>query len=338
MKKNIAKLFSMIMVFGFACCFMTTGVVAAAPNEITVKRAEILSPLVDNAKYGFTIFNTTDGKVIFCADVDKKALLTGQTAKLSGDADDGILYILRNGYPNKEITGNDEIDKYITQAAVWWYLGENKLSDEFKNATKATDIYELVPKYIKPMVTAARSYKDTQAIPSMKVTADGTVFSISTDGKYYESPLLGAALTGAQTYNVTVTGGTGGTLITDFNNNVKSTFKATEKVKIRVPVKELTGTANIEVKFTASGNIQKAKYYATNDNSFQRVVGLYNDELNLMQTINLSVTGGTSEEVINVPDTSANIIIITVVLGVLAIIGGLGVIFYHSKHPKKTIK
>ncbi len=312
---------------------------AAAPSTITVKRTQTLEDLVNNYKYGFVIFTTTDGTTLYCVDPDKKILRTNQTATFSKDGDAGLLYILQNGYPNKQITGNDEIDMYITQAAVWWYMDETgqagKFSDIFKNATSETDSYELIPNYIKPMVAKAKAAKDTQTKPTIKLNTAGNTFSLTDDGKYYESPYMSATVTGSKTYNVEVTGATKNTVVVNEKGNIGTTFNSSERFKVRVPAAELTDTAKITVKTKASGVIQKAKIYKPSDTTYQRVAGLYDDTVNVEDATSLSITGGDTPEEVEVPNTSANIIFWSVGVGILAIAAGIGIILYTSRRHQK---
>ena len=290
--KNTSKILTGLLVLTFIFV-VTLGNADAktAPSSITVKRAEVLSDMVTNHDHGFTIFTTSDGQYIYCLDVDKKPLVSGQTATLSTNGDAGLLYLLQNGYPNKTITGNTEIDKYVTQAAVWWYMdvtGQGgKMSNEFKNADE-TDIYKLIPKYIKPMVEKAQAAKDTQAKPSMDFKSGSTTFTLTSDGKYYESAYMSASLVGAKTYNVEISGGTKNTVVVDEQGNVGTTMNSSERFKVRVPAAELTEKADIKVKVTATGSIQKAKIYKPSDASYQRVIGLYDENVALSDSVSLS--------------------------------------------------
>ena len=291
--KNAGKVFGCMLVIALAFVF-TLGNADAAPSTITVKRTQTLEDLVNNYKYGFVVFTTTDGTTLYCVDPDKKLLRTNQTATFSKDGDAGLLYILQNGYPNKQITGNDEIDMYITQAAVWWYMDETgqagKFSDIFKNATSETDSYELVPNYIKPMVAKAKAAKDTQTKPSMKVSNNGTTMKLTSDGKYYESAYMSATLVGTKTYNVEVTGATKNTVVVDEKGNIGTTMNSSERFKVRVPATEVTKKLDIDVKFSASGTIKKAKIYKPSDNTYQRVTGLYDEAVPLTKTVSLNVS------------------------------------------------
>ena len=336
--KKFCSALSMLMVFAVIFAFGAGKTLAAtvAPNSINIDRVDVLSDLVTNHSHGFTVFNTADGHWIYCMDVDKKSLYQNQGATLAGDADAGVLYLLQNGYPNKPITGGAEADKYITQAAIWWYVNEAMMSDEFKNATKQTDRYELVPKYIKPMVEKARAAKDTQAKPSMSLQVNDKTFTLSKDGKNYETALMSASLVGASKYKVEIVGGTNGMIIADEAGNAKNTFNSSERFKVVVPATDVTEQKDFKVKVTAEGIIQKAKIYKPTDSTYQRVVGLYDEVTPLEKTIDLSVKGGDKTEVVEVPNTSANIIFASVIGGVILIAGTIIFFIYYGKKKEHS--
>ena len=287
------KILSTVLIMMAVLLVGATVNAATAPNSITVKRAEVLSDLVTNHPYGFTIFETQDGKTIYCMDIQKKPLRTGDTATLVGDADAGLLYILMNGYPNKTISKNVPADKYITQAAIWWYLDETgqggKMSKEFKEATLATDTYGLIPDYIKPMVANAKKAKDTQAKPSIKTTISGTDMKLTSDGKYYETGYIYATLVNAPTYTVSVSGAKNVEIIGE-DGKAKTTFNSNAKFKVRVPASEVTSKTDIKINFNATGSVKKAKIYKPSDSTFQRVVGLYDEETKLTDSVTVTAT------------------------------------------------
>ena len=206
---------------------MTLGNASAvsAPSSITVKEADYTRDFVGISNFGMTMFTTTDGTVIYCMDIDKTPLASGQTATFSENGDAGLLYILQNGYPKKTYKNNRGMDAEITQMAIWWYLSESKLSSEFKNAN---DQYGIVAS-TKKLVTEARNAKDTQAVPSIKVSSERTTLSLTSDKKYYESGYMSATVTGTNTYNVTVNGGTKNTAIVSANGSSKANFNSGEK-------------------------------------------------------------------------------------------------------------
>lgn len=336
--RNKLKLFSIALLATLLFAF-NFGVVNAAPKSVTVKRAEVLSDLITNHDHGFTVFTTTEGKILYCLDNLKPAMVSGQVGNDAGKADDGILYILQNGYPNKKITGNTEMDKYITQAAVWWYMddtnqGSNKLSDEFRNAT-TTDINELIP-IIKKMVASAKNYKDNQVKPTITASLDNNSLALTSDNKYYESQPITVKVTGASTYSAIFEGGTANTAIVNSSGTPATTLKTGESFKVRIPASELTEKTEINIKVTANGVTQIAKVYKPSDDKYQRVVGLYDEDTPVSQTLKLTASPETTSVEVEVPNTSANILIVTVAMGILIVIAGVWMIVYRGKKGKKA--
>ena len=280
--KNLCMLF-LALTFTFVIGFSS---VQAVPNQVTVKRAVTVKDLISREDKGLTIFETTDGNSIYCMDIEKKALITGQTATLSGDGDAGLLYILHNGYPYKSFVKNVEIDKYITQIAVWWYLSEDKLSDDFKNATDI-DKHNLRP-IIKDLVAKARKAKDTQPKPSMTVDGKSGSMTLTSDGKYFESSYMSAKVIGANTYNVTLSGAPSNTVVVNESGNIGTTLNSGEKFKVRVPASEVSTLINIKIKFTSIAKTTKAKVYKPSDSAYQRVIGLYDESISLTKEIVLT--------------------------------------------------
>lgn len=79
---------------------------------------------------------------------------------LVGYGDSGLAYILAHGYPYMPVYGNADVDRFITQAAIWWYLadlGINSLSNSFLSS--APDPYGLRD-HIKRLVEAAKDMKE----------------------------------------------------------------------------------------------------------------------------------------------------------------------------------
>ncbi|MEI3508464.1 MAG: LPXTG cell wall anchor domain-containing protein [Bacilli bacterium] len=108
--------------------------------------------------------------------------------------------------------------------------------------------------------------------------------------KYYESAYMSATLVGTKTYNVEVSGATKNTVVVDEKGNIGTTMNSSERFKVRVPATEVSKKLDVNVKFSASGTIQKAKLYKPSDNTYQRVTGLYDEAVPLTKTVSLSVS------------------------------------------------
>ena len=279
---SICLVVLMLFVFGFNANAETVS------NSITIQRADRVDDFVLEGSYGFTEFKTTEGDHIYCLDVNKKPLVQNQTATLSGDADAGLLYILENGYPKKNIVRSTSESFYITQAAIWWYLDETqgiKINSDFKNSD---DI--LVTNYIKPLVERAIKAKNegySASDVSMKVSNDNSVMTLNKDKSYYESGYINVTLNSAESYTVNVSGVSATILASD--GTEKNTFKSGDKFKVRVAAKDITDNSNVTVNVTATGSYDVAKIYTPTDNSYQRVVGLYSEDKTVSDTVNLSI-------------------------------------------------
>ncbi len=286
--KNVSKLLACTLVVLLTFVLTLSTATAKAPNTITIKAADYTKDFLNNNDNAMFMYKTTDGVTVYCMDIDKKPVLQGQTANLTGDADAGVLYILKNGYPNKSYRKNNGMDAYITQMALWWYLSESKLSDNFKNASAEVDSYSLVP--------AARQLKDlaksatAPAEPSMTVSDVAKTLTLTSDGKYYESAYMSATTKVATTYNVELSGATKSTVVVDEGNRIGTTMNSGEKFKVRVPAAEVTKDLKIGVKFTTTASVDKAKIYTPSDNSYQRVVGIFPETKTLTKDVELTLT------------------------------------------------
>ena len=287
-KKKTTKVVSACLVVLMLFVIGFNAATAAISNTITIQRADRVDDFVLGGVYGFTEFKTTDGDHLYCLDVNKTPLTQNQTATYSTAADAGILYILENGYPKKNIVRSTSESFYITQAAIWWYLDETQgvsIRSDFKNSDNI-----LVTNYIKPLVDRAIAAKNSgygTKEPSMKVTNEGTAMTLSKDESYYESSYITASLDGTNTYTVSISGVNGTILAAD--GTEKNTFNSGEKFKIRVNAKDITENTNVTVKVNATGSYDSARVYTPSDNSYQRVVGLYSVDKTLSDSVNLTI-------------------------------------------------
>ncbi len=287
-EKKVTKVVSVCLVILMLFVVGFNAAMASISNTITIQRADRVDDFVLGGVYGFTEFKTTDGDHLYCLDVNKTPLTQNQTATYSATADAGLLYILENGYPKKNIVRSTSESFYITQAAIWWYLDETQgvsIRSDFKNSDNI-----LVTNYIKPLVEKAIAAKNSGYSvkePSMKVTNEGTTMTLNQNESYYESNYITASLTGTNTYTVSVNNSDATILATD--GTKKNTFNSGEKFKIRVSAKDITENTNITVKINATGSYDSARVYTPSDNSYQRVVGLYTIDKTLSDSVNLTI-------------------------------------------------
>ena len=255
--------------------------VSAAPKSTKISLAGTNMPSLVGENFNWDRLKTSEGFTAYCMDVNKKWNDSGSTMSYEGEADAGIKYILENGYPNKSITGDETKDRFITQAAIWWY--QDELGKDF---TEGADPYGLL-ETIKNLKDAAKSAKSETTTVSVDVSLSNLNMSLSSDKTQYVSSEIAPVVKGASAYTVTVTGVSGATT-TDVNGQAKETFGAGEKFIIKFPSNSIGKTTNINVKVSATGKVKKAYIFKPTDGSYQRITSLYEEDVTADKTVSLT--------------------------------------------------
>lgn len=234
---------------------------------------------------------TTDGQLVYCLDRSKT---TAQNVKatLVGELDAGFAYLIQNGYPHKNITGDNMKDYYITQTAIWWYLdettGSGNLGADFK--VNAEDPHG-VRNHIKNLVANAKKAKEQgYTTTTISVNTNTTDMKLTSDKKYYVSEPITVTGTNISKYKVTVSSGL---ITTDEQGNEKTTFTETEKFIVKVPVSKLSGTkANVKVTVSADATVNKVYEYKPENTKMQNALPaiLTPATETVSKVINLSIT------------------------------------------------
>lgn len=214
---------------------------------------------------------TTSGELVYCLDRTKSTAKNVE-ATLVGELDAGFAYLIQNGYPHKKITGDNMKDYYITQTAIWWYLddttGSGNLGSTFK--VSAEDPHG-IRTHVKNLVANAKKAKEqgyTKA--SIDTTVDTKDMKLSSDKKYYVSEPITVKGTNISTYKVSVSSG----LITATTaGEEKSTFNASEKFIVKVPVSKVTATkATVKVTVSAESTVNKVYEYKPTNTKMQNAL------------------------------------------------------------------
>ena len=293
--KRLGILSLIIMMIGSFFSGLVLNVEATSvPKSFTAKSEKTLDGYIANYHFGKKI--NSKGGYVYCNDLHK-GTPHGEKMTLVGEAPAGVAYILENGYPSKNITGNSDYDYYITQSAVWWYLddttGSSNLSNSFK--TNGSDPKGL-RKYIRKLVSEAKKVKD-YSTPSLTVNSKSSTMKLSSDKKYYESndiSVTGKNLTGK--YTVTLDGAPQGTqIVSSSASSEASSFANNESFKIRIPVEKAQSLkTSITVNVKSKATTYKAYEYKSSDTSVQNVYGkaLYptNTTLSGKTTLSLSTS------------------------------------------------
>ena len=275
--KKIIKLTTSLL-FAFIALVLSILNVKAAPNTISIGEARP----VDKRFISYIAFaykNTTDGRYLYCLE-EAKERVSNITANLVNNAeyvDGGVLYILKNGFPEKSITGDNDKDYYITQTAIWWYLdsthGTTNLNEEFKSTGQ--DSYDM-RKYVKKLVNEAIAHrydKQDETQPTLSLSSDD---NLTLENNYYISKDIKATSKGITEYTVTIDNPVKDIIIVPSNGqefSYHNSFKlgANDSFKIKVPASSITKGTKINMTATANGNtIYKAYEYKPTNNDMQK--------------------------------------------------------------------
>ena len=305
MKSIATKLLAIIAVL--AIVVSSTINVNAAASQITLGPAKQTGKYIGGVTFSYKF--TTDGQYLYCVDMNKntaqniKADLVQKSKIING----GLVYILKNGYPEKSITGDADKDYYITQTAVWWYLdettGSQNLGEYFK--VSGSDAYGM-RKYVKNLVDAGIAHKnDPYGITdtTFKITTTDTELTLS--GDYYVSKSITVAESkNISSYKVSLSGAPEGTIIEVANNSItgtSTTINGTDSFRIKVPASKVTEALSIKVTATATGAVQyTAHEYQPQDKKMQNVALLEKAQKTVTSTLTLEVQAASKVTVVKI--------------------------------------
>lgn len=297
MKKFARKMLAIIVATAIILTSSTT--VHAAAESIQLGDASYSGNYI--AGVYFSKKQTTDGKPLYCLDMPKTTAqnVKATLVKNSKYTDGGLVYILKNGYPNKSITGDNQKDYYITQTAVWWYLdeihGTTNLGEQFKS--EGSDNYNL-RKYVKNLVTEGVKHKnDSTGTGTAKLKLSTSNISMNlVDGYYQSTSIKASEAENISSYKVTLENAPEGTIIENSGarKNYTGEFevKANESFVIKVPESKVSkNTLSIKVTAKAVGNAQyKAYEYQPVDTSMQNIALLEKTAVSVTSTLTLQAT------------------------------------------------
>ena len=294
--KKITKLATGLLLAIIAVVASITNVNAAA-NSIDIGAARpVYKKFIGNREFAYKV--TTDGRYVYCVE-EAKARVNNVKANLvsnSNKTDGGIVYILKNGFPEKSITGDNDKDYYITQTAIWWYLDSTQGTSNLGNGFKVTDPdpYDM-RKLVKNLVNegiAHRYDKQDETKPTLSLSGDD---NLTLENNYYVSKDIKATSTGIINYTVTIDNPVKDITIIPSNGQEFSYYKsftlgANDTFKIKVPSTSIKAGTTLNITATANGNtIYKAYEYAPTNTKMQNVVLLEKTETSVKATTKVSM-------------------------------------------------
>ncbi len=295
--KNLAKkILTFLIVLG--TIFTLGSKVNAAAETIQLGPAKQAGKYIAGVTFSYKF--TTDGKYLYCVNNAKNTAqnITADLVKKNSVIDGGLVYILKNGFPEKSITGNTDKDYYITQTAVWWYLDETtgsmNLGDYFK--VSGSDPENMRP-LVKNLVQEGINHRnDPYGISDTKFAITTTDTNMALNGDYYVSQSIKVAESqNVSSYTVNLEGAPEGTIIEVADhayNATTATLNTNDVFRIKVPVKAVTGTElSIKVVATATGVLQYAAYeYHPRHDDMQNVALLEKAKKDVASSLTLDIS------------------------------------------------
>jgi len=263
----------------------------------------IVGTAQDGKKYNYPIVvkKTTDGKYVYCMELDSTYRYNADYKK-TGKVDDGFIYIIESNLN----TGNSEKDFYIKQLAVWYYMdyvngNNNNLEPNLKNyiiyhsKDSNRENYDVCKKVMN-LLNGAINYKQAKA--SIDLVDSKVTFTI-VDGYYVSSEIVVNA-NNVKNIKYSLTNTPKGSLVVKSTNGVKvkiptSVIKAGQKLTFSLNVKA-DGENKTAYYYFANSKLQKLLYSEVETTSTK-----VNDELkmiiaNVDYTVNISKTDVTQSK------------------------------------------
>lgn len=242
-----------------------------APSKLVTSTGNVMSDrvsLFDDLEGDETIslvpFYGTDDNgnkyTVYCLEKSKDFAPNQTVTKVDTPLDDGYTYIIKNGYPNKSLTGNNKNDNYLTQIAVWLYQDRSAgvsdttngvLTANQKSSIKKSSYYSVINK----LVTGAMNAKNTTNITNPTFSVSSGTLSTDSDNTYLISNVMRITSNTDEFINYKVVASSSDILASDIeildeNNNVITTNSAIAKdkgFKIRIPLAKIKKASVINI-------------------------------------------------------------------------------------------
>ena len=258
------------------------------------------------ANINFPYKRTTDGKYLYCLNINKKTAKNIKANIVDNNTiiDGGILYILRNGYPEKSIKGDKDKDYYITQTAIWWYLDtiheSTNLGKQFKES--GPNPYNL-RKYVEKLKD--KGYKHRNDNLKVNNTININDLKMSFDNNYYVSNNI--QFKNINNYKLEIQNAPKGTIIIineeekEYQSIIEG--KKNDLVKLKIP-NQSTNNTNIKLIVSTIISNYMAYEYQPIDKDMQHLVLLEKTTNELKEEKDLSQLINLTEEEVVVPNTA----------------------------------
>ncbi len=229
---------------------------------------------------------------------------TGYTFTKEGQIlDQGYIYIMKNGYPIKSLTGTKKYDSYLTQVALWFYqdrsLGVDDssngvLSAKQKTAIKASPYYT---NYISKLLTGAMEAKNNVQAVNPTITVNTSDFKLSSDHTYMITDIMTVSSDiDFESYTVSA-GNKAIEVLDESDHSVSSSIEKGKGFKLKLNLKDITEASTIKISVTMNYSEDTAYSYSPPSqykDELQRVIvaALVSEPKQKSTDVNLTIPTG----------------------------------------------
>lgn len=288
-------------------------------------------------------------------------------------SDYGILYILANGYYNKDSFTKDLDDTervVVTQLALWNYLYDKDTNGEssgfstivskygIANGKATRDFYteiytdtntrikkyenKIYNNYISKLVSAAKTAKASDTMPSISISGGNDNISLTEDKKYYQSSAITTVSSGnTKEFKVSVDDSSPkGTILVDDKGEAldeNAAHAVGKEFFVRVPVDSVSDKgATVNLSLSAIGYKYTGKVYKAYDTDKkvykdgQKVIGVNVEQHETKEGAQVKF-----DYVPEVPNTGMNTSQIIYFIGLVILVCGVGIVYANIK-PKES--
>lgn len=249
----------------------------AAPSTLEMKEKSSLYYFDKGTDYihGYNFYQKelTDGTYAYCIGTTKMKVPAGKTLTLKGENTDiGLDYLIKNGYPNKSITGDNKKDYYITQAAIWKYLDETTGTTNWHNIVFDANSTGMELEVYKLLNGAKQAQEEKREVSIAPIYINK---EMTLNQDYFVSELIKvSAINTSGKYAVNLKSAPEGTIIKNSQGEEQLEYDPNEGFYVYVPASSIKDgeEGTIKIRLTAVGISYKTYIYTANKEEYQDII------------------------------------------------------------------
>ena len=306
--KKLRKLIFLVVIA--ALSVISIGNVNAAVDQTITFHKRSLSgvTVMTGASTSYKYVDTSAGtRIGFCLNKKDDAPENGSKLYLKGEVTTpALVYILNNGYSgnwNTSVIGtgsytNDQ-KYYITQLAIWMAQGTLSPST-VQNWNSAL---------AKPALNLYNASQKYTMTPNKISLSGGTKFTLSSDGKWYNSDKITIKGSGFSKASITLVNAPAGSEIVKDKTVIKSgvtttAIKSGSNFYVRIPADKVTSDLNVKVVVNATGTNQKVYQYESKTANRQNIGLLFKDSVKLSASLAIKLQAKGSLKILKVDNST----------------------------------